>query len=127
MIHIENLVKRYGDLVALNHLNLDIKEGVVISLKSENTIPLKNMVVYGISREDADTFAAASQARYEAARQAGFFADEIVEVSVPTGRKTPPRLVTTDEHPRPESDFAALSRLRPLFEGGVAYFRPSRA
>ena len=25
----------------------------------------------------------------------------------------------TDEHPRPESDFAALSRLRPLFEGGV--------
>ncbi|MCG9057848.1 3-oxoadipyl-CoA thiolase [Laribacter hongkongensis] len=75
--------------------------------------------VYGISREDADTFAAASQTRYEAARQAGFFADEIVEVSVPTGRKTPPRLVTTDEHPRPESDFAALSRLRPLFEGGV--------
>ena len=27
MVHIENLVKRYGDLVALNHLNLDIKEG----------------------------------------------------------------------------------------------------
>ena len=27
MIHIENLVKRYGDLVALNHLNLDIHEG----------------------------------------------------------------------------------------------------
>ena len=29
MIHIENLVKRYGDLVALNHLNLDIKEGEI--------------------------------------------------------------------------------------------------
>ena len=27
LVHIENLVKRYGDLVALNHLNLDIKEG----------------------------------------------------------------------------------------------------
>ena len=27
MIHIENLVKRYGDLVALNHLSLDIHEG----------------------------------------------------------------------------------------------------
>ena len=27
MIHIENLVKRYGDLIALDHLNLDIKEG----------------------------------------------------------------------------------------------------
>ena len=29
MIHIENLVKRYGDLVALNHLNLDIHEGEI--------------------------------------------------------------------------------------------------
>ena len=24
IVHIENLVKRYGDLAALNHLNLDI-------------------------------------------------------------------------------------------------------
>ena len=32
MIHIENLVKRYGDLVALNHLNLDIKEGEIFGL-----------------------------------------------------------------------------------------------
>lgn len=27
MVHIENLVKRYGDLTALNHLDLDIREG----------------------------------------------------------------------------------------------------
>jgi len=32
MIHIENLVKRYGDLVALNHLNLDIHEGEIFGL-----------------------------------------------------------------------------------------------
>ena len=32
MIHIENLVKRYGDLVALNHLSLDIKEGEIFGL-----------------------------------------------------------------------------------------------
>ncbi|SDS61642.1 3-oxoadipyl-CoA thiolase [Pseudomonas oryzae] len=74
---------------------------------------------YGISREEADRFAAASQARYEAARSFGFFADEIMPVSVPTGRKTPPRVVEHDEHPRPESDQAALVRLRPLFAGGV--------
>ncbi|AVZ17479.1 3-oxoadipyl-CoA thiolase [Pseudomonas aeruginosa] len=74
---------------------------------------------YGISREEADRFAAASQARYEAARSLGFFADEIMPVSVPTGRKTPPRIVEHDEHPRPESDQAALARLRPLFDGGV--------
>lgn len=74
---------------------------------------------FGITREEADTFAAASQAKFEAARQAGFFAEEILPVSVPTGRKTPPKLVSEDEHPRPDSDLAALARLRPLFEGGV--------
>lgn len=74
---------------------------------------------YDISREQADRFAAASQARYEAARAAGFFADEIVPVSVPTGRKTPPNLIEQDEHPRPQSDAAALARLKPLFDGGV--------
>lgn len=26
IVHIENLVKRYGSLVALDHLNLDIRE-----------------------------------------------------------------------------------------------------
>jgi acetyl-CoA C-acetyltransferase len=74
---------------------------------------------YGIDREQADAFAARSQARYEAARASGFFDEEILGVSVPTGRKTPPTLVEHDEHPRPQSDLAALSRLRPLHEGGV--------
>lgn len=36
MIHIENLVKRYGSLVALNHLNLDIKEGEIFGLLGPN-------------------------------------------------------------------------------------------
>jgi 3-oxoadipyl-CoA thiolase len=74
---------------------------------------------YGIERTQADGFAARSQALYEAARQRGFFNDEILAVSVPTGRKTPPNLVEQDEHPRPQSDLAALTRLRPLHEGGI--------
>lgn len=36
MIHIENLVKRYGDLVALNHLNLDIHKGEIFGLLGPN-------------------------------------------------------------------------------------------
>ena len=76
-------------------------------------------VEYGVTREDADQFAAASQAKYEAAKQAGFFAGEIVGVEVPQGRKLPPKLVDQDEHPRPSSNFEALQKLRPLFEGGV--------
>ena len=35
MIHIENLVKRYGSITALNHLNLDIREGEIFGLLVE--------------------------------------------------------------------------------------------
>jgi acetyl-CoA C-acetyltransferase len=74
---------------------------------------------FGISREDADRFAAASQAKWAAASAAGLFKDEIAPVSVPTGRNSPPRVVAEDEHPRPETTLESLRRLRPLFEGGV--------
>ncbi|OHB56315.1 MAG: beta-ketoadipyl CoA thiolase [Planctomycetes bacterium GWF2_50_10] len=73
---------------------------------------------YGIGREDSDRFAAASQARYAAAKAAGFYGDEICPVTIPQGKK-PSLVVSEDEHPRPDSDFEALSRLKPLFEGGV--------
>ncbi|MEW5890407.1 MAG: 3-oxoadipyl-CoA thiolase [Pseudomonadota bacterium] len=74
---------------------------------------------FGITREEADRFAAASQAKYERARAAGFFAGEIHPIEVPTGRKTPPVTVSEDEHPRPETTFETLAKLKPLFEGGV--------
>lgn len=73
----------------------------------------------GLTREQTDQFAAQSQARYEAARQQGFFDEEILGIEVPQGRKKPAIMVDKDEHPRPQSDMAALSGLRPLFEGGV--------
>ena len=76
-------------------------------------------VQYGITREEADQFAAASQAKYEAAKQAGFFAGEIVGVEVPQGRKLPLKLVDQDEHPRSSSNLEALQKLKPLYEGGV--------
>ncbi len=73
----------------------------------------------GISREQSDIFAAASQAKYEAARVANFFTDEIIAIDVPQGRKKPPVAVASDEHPRPSSDVQALAGLRPLFDGVV--------
>ncbi|MEQ8952611.1 MAG: 3-oxoadipyl-CoA thiolase, partial [Gammaproteobacteria bacterium] len=73
----------------------------------------------GISRDDSDVFAAASQAKYEAARAEGFFRDEIIPIDVPQGRKQPPLTVDADEHPRPSSTLDALAGLRTLFEGGV--------
>jgi len=74
---------------------------------------------HGISRSQSDEFAARSQEKYEKARAAGFFAGEIHPIQVPTGKKSPPVIVSVDEHPRPESTLEALAKLRPLFEGGV--------
>lgn len=71
-----------------------------------------------ISREDCDRFAAGSQAKYAKALADGFFFGELVPVTVPQGKK-PPMVVEADEHPRPESDYEALARLKPLTEGGV--------
>jgi 3-oxoadipyl-CoA thiolase len=73
---------------------------------------------YQITREACDVFAAASQRKYAAGKAAGFFEGEILPVDVPGGR-TGPVKVADDEHPRPQTDLAALSRLRPLQEGGV--------
>jgi 3-oxoadipyl-CoA thiolase len=74
---------------------------------------------YGVTREDADRFAAASQAKYEKARAENFFAGEIHPIEVSTGRKTPPKVVAADEHPRPDTTVESLAKLKPLFEGGV--------
>ena len=74
---------------------------------------------HGITRDAADRFAAASQEKYEKARAANFFAGEIHPIEVSTGRKSPPKVVGVDEHPRPDTTIEALAKLKPLFEGGV--------
>jgi 3-oxoadipyl-CoA thiolase len=72
----------------------------------------------GISREDQDAFALASQRKAAAAIAEGRYRDQIVPVTI-QARKGEPIVVDTDEHPRPESTPEALARLRPAFrEGG---------
>jgi 3-oxoadipyl-CoA thiolase len=72
----------------------------------------------GISREQCDVFAAASQHKYEVARKDEFFNDEIVPVDI-VGRKKQVTTVSTDEHPRPSSNLDALKKLPVLFDKGV--------
>jgi len=72
-----------------------------------------------ISREAADRYAARSQQLYAAAAAAGFCSGEILPIEVAQGRRQPPKVVASDEHPRPESTLEALARLNPLFDGGV--------
>jgi 3-oxoadipyl-CoA thiolase len=74
---------------------------------------------YGIGREAQDRFALESQRRWAAAAQAGRWADEVVPVQVAPARPgDPPRVVATDEHPRPDTTLEALARLRPAFRAG---------
>ncbi len=71
---------------------------------------------YGISREEQDAFATATQNRCEAARMAGRFRDEIVPVEVKDGKKT--ATVDRDEHPRDGVTAASLAGLAPVFAAG---------
>jgi len=67
-----------------------------------------------VSREAQDELALASQQRAAAAAASGIFAEEIVPVSIPQ-RSGAPIVVDHDEHPRPDTNAAALAKLKPAF------------
>lgn len=67
-----------------------------------------------VSREAQDELALASQQRAAAAAASGIFAEEIVPVSIPQ-RSGVPIVVDRDEHPRPDTNAAALAKLKPAF------------
>lgn len=72
-----------------------------------------------ITREASDQFALASQHKYQQAKAEGFFSDEILPISVKGKKPADQKLVTEDEHPRPETTLEKLASLKPLFDGGV--------
>jgi len=74
---------------------------------------------FQITREEADTFACASQNKYEAAKKDGFFDGEIDPVTYNGGRKVGDVTVSEDEHPRAGTTMETLAKLRVLFDGGV--------
>ena len=74
---------------------------------------------YGISREEQDAFAAASQQKAERAVAEGIFDDEIVSIDVPAKGGT--RTVDSDEAPRAGTTPDTLAKLRTAFrrDGGT--------
>jgi 3-oxoadipyl-CoA thiolase len=74
---------------------------------------------YQLTREQCDRFALASQQKYAKASKDGFFRSEIYAVSIPQAKGKPDVVVSEDEHPRPETTFETLSKLKPLFNDGV--------
>lgn len=91
-----------GLLCAMNHYHMGIT--------AENIVDK-----WGISREEQDAFAAASQHKAAAAIEAGRFKDEIVPIEIPR-RKAEPLLFDTDEFPRVGTTAEGLGKLRPAFK-----------
>jgi acetyl-CoA C-acetyltransferase len=69
---------------------------------------------YGISRQEQDEFACASQNKAEAAQKAGKFADEIVPYTIKS--KKGDTVVDVDEYPRHGTTLEMLAGLRPAFD-----------
>ena len=69
---------------------------------------------YGIARETQDAFAAESQRRAAQAQADGWFAREIVPVSIPQ-KKGPPLVVDRDQYPRAGTTVDTLAALKPAF------------
>jgi 3-oxoadipyl-CoA thiolase len=68
---------------------------------------------FGISRDDQDAFAQRSQERWAAASGTGFFAEEITPVRL-ARRGGDSVLVDTDEHPRSQTTFEGLGKLKSI-------------
>ena len=79
-------------------------------------ITAENLVEkYGISREEQDAFAAASQQKAAAAIEARRFVDEITPILIPQ-RKGDPIAFVTDEQPRAGTTAESLGKLKPAFK-----------
>lgn len=86
----------------------DIFNGYHMGITAENVAK-----EYKLTREEQDAFAAASQAKYQAAHSDGKFTDEIVPVTIK--HRKGDIVVDTDEHPR-ASSAEDLAKLRPAFD-----------
>ena len=67
---------------------------------------------YHVSRVDQDAYALQSQQRTAAAQAAGYFAQEIVPVTI-AGKKGE-TIISVDEHPRGDTTAEGLAKLKPI-------------
>ncbi|MGE3509566.1 MAG: acetyl-CoA C-acyltransferase, partial [Vicinamibacterales bacterium] len=72
---------------------------------------------YRVDRASQDAYAAASHAKAAAATDAGWFADEILPLSIPQKKGTSVT-ITDDESIRRDSTAEALAALKPVFKKG---------
>ena len=69
---------------------------------------------YGITRDDADTYALRSQQTWAEAARQGYFNAEIAPIELKTRKG--PQTMDTDEHPRPDTSAEGLAKLPTVFK-----------
>ncbi|MFZ6049472.1 acetyl-CoA C-acetyltransferase [Pseudomonas sp. CR3202] len=105
---------RMGHAQALDSL---IHDGLTDAFNDYHMgVTAENLVAkYGLTREQQDAFAAASQQKAAAAIEAGRFQDEITPILIPQ-RKGEPVAFETDEGPRAGTTAESLAKLKPAFK-----------
>ena len=106
--------QRMGDGKVVDEM---IKDGLWCAfIDAHMGITAENVAAkYGVTREDQDAFAAASQEKAVAAIEAGRFQEEIVPVPIPQ-KKGDPLAFDTDEFPRRGTTAESLAKLKPAFK-----------
>ena len=106
--------QRMGNAVMIDEMVndglTDVFNGYHMGITAENVAEQ-----WGLTREDLDEFALASQRKAEAAVTSGRFRDEIVPVEVPV-RKGTPIVFDTDEYPKFGTKPEKLAALKPAFK-----------
>lgn len=106
--------QRMGDGALVDAM---IKDGLWCAMENYHMgITAENIAErYGISREEQDIFALASQQKAEKAWLEGCFAKEIAAVPIPQ-KKGDPVYFQRDEHPKPGLSLEKLAALKPAFK-----------
>lgn len=97
-------------------LDVNLHDGLWCAFEHQHMGMLAEHIasLYGISREEQDAFAYASQRKAIEAQRSGAFEDEIVPVAVPQ-RRGAPTMVVQDEPPRSDTTVEVLGKLQPAF------------
>lgn len=105
---------RMGDTKMVDEM---INDGLTDAFNNYHMgITAENIVEqWGLTREELDQFAVASQNKAEAAIKAGKFKDEIVPVEIPQ-RKGDPIIFDTDEYPKFGATIDGVAKLKPAFK-----------
>jgi len=85
--------------------------------KTPMGVTAENLAVqYNITRSECDEFAIRSQQTWQKAQEAGIFEHEMAPVEIPNKKKGTTDVITTDEHPRPQSVLEKLAKLPSVFQ-----------